>query len=60
MGQSGPKHVGVNGCYNIIVTLTQLYTFVGLNSSNLIVMYRMENVKYRNLYVDTICMKAEI
>jgi hypothetical protein len=52
--------MGVNGCYNINVTLTPLYAFVGLNYSNWAVKHGMEIVKYRNLYADTICMKAEI
>ena len=33
--QYGPKYVEVSGFYNIIVNLTQLYAFVGLNDSNL-------------------------
>ena len=39
-----PKHVRVNGFYNIIVTLIQLCAFVVLNYCNSIVMYAMENV----------------
>jgi hypothetical protein len=34
MEQEGPKHVGYNGFYNIILTLTQLCAFVGLDYSN--------------------------
>jgi len=29
IGQYSLKHVGVNGFYNIIVNLIQLFTFVG-------------------------------
>jgi len=33
-GHQGPKHGGVSGFYNIIVTLIQLCALVGLNYSN--------------------------
>jgi hypothetical protein len=34
MGQLVQKQTGVSGFYNIIVNLTQLYAFAGLNYSN--------------------------
>jgi len=34
MGQVGPKRVGVDGFYDIIVNLIQFCAFVGLNCSN--------------------------
>jgi len=34
MGHLGPKRVGVNGFYDIIVNLIQFCAFVGVNCSN--------------------------